>query len=158
MRSTAIPTTGRTVRTKTAFRLSYGVATTISATPATIWALLTKAADFPRWNSTIKEITGQIAPGQTIQLRATIAPERVFKLAISDLTPERGMTWRDGRAPFFTGVRTFNLTPHTNGTTDFTMVETFSGIMLPMIAGSLPDFTSTFEQYAADLKKAAEQH
>jgi hypothetical protein len=28
--------------------------------------------------------------------------------------------------------------------------------MLPMIAGSLPDFTAPFDTYAADLKKAAE--
>jgi hypothetical protein len=37
------------------------------------------------------------------------------------------------------------------------MVEVFSGLMLPMIAGSLPNFGPAFEQYAADLKRAAEQ-
>ena len=30
------------------------------------------------------------------------------------------------------------------------------GLMLPMIAGSLPDFVPVFTQYAADLKRAAE--
>jgi hypothetical protein len=29
--------------------------------------------------------------------------------------------------------------------------------MLPMIGGSLPDFRPAFDQYAADLKRAAEQ-
>ncbi len=56
----------------------------------------------------------------------------------------------------FTSVRTFTLTPHADGSTDFQMVKVFSGIMLPMIAGSLPDFTSAFEQYASDLKREAE--
>jgi hypothetical protein len=37
------------------------------------------------------------------------------------------------------------------------MAEVFSGIMLPMIAGSLPDFGPVFEQYASDLKRGAEQ-
>jgi hypothetical protein len=31
-----------------------------------------------------------------------------------------------------------------------------SGLMLPMIAGSLPDVVPVFTQYAADLKRAAE--
>jgi hypothetical protein len=36
------------------------------------------------------------------------------------------------------------------------MVERFSGIMLPLIKGSLPDFGPIFEAYARDLKRAAE--
>jgi hypothetical protein len=36
------------------------------------------------------------------------------------------------------------------------MVEVLSGLMLPMIRGSLPDFGPAFETYAADLKRAAE--
>jgi hypothetical protein len=36
------------------------------------------------------------------------------------------------------------------------MKEEFSGVMLPMIKGSLPDFAPVFEQYAEDLRRAAE--
>jgi hypothetical protein len=36
------------------------------------------------------------------------------------------------------------------------MREEFSGLMLPMIKGSLPDFAPVFEAYATDLKRAAE--
>ena len=43
-----------------------------------------------------------------------------------------------------------------DGSTEFSMVEVFRGVMLPMIAGSLPDFTAPFEQFASDLKRAAE--
>jgi len=67
------------------------------------------------------------------------------------------MVWQDGFAPMFSGVRTFSLTPKSDGTTDFSMVEVFKGIMLPMIKGSLPDFKPNFEQYALDLKTAAEK-
>jgi hypothetical protein len=59
-------------------------------------------------------------------------------------------------APMFKGVRTFTLTPKPGGTTEFRMIEVFSGLMLPMIAGQLPDFAPVFEQYARDLKRAAE--
>jgi hypothetical protein len=34
--------------------------------------------------------------------------------------------------------------------------EVFSGVMLPMIKGSLPDFAPSFEAYAEDLKREAE--
>jgi hypothetical protein len=57
----------------------------------------------------------------------------------------------------FTGVRTFTLTPKADGSTDFSMAEVYSGIMLPMIAGSLPDFRPTFEQYASGLRREAQQ-
>lgn len=153
----SLSTNGRTVRTKTAFRLSYAIATTIQAPPSRIWALLTNAADFPRWNSTVQSIEGKIAAGEKIKLRATVAPERVFNLTVSECVINTHMTWRDGMAPMFTGVRTYTLTPAAHGATDFAMVEVFSGLMLPMIAGSLPDFGPIFEQYAADLTREAQR-
>jgi hypothetical protein len=67
------------------------------------------------------------------------------------------MEWSDGMAPMFKGVRTFTLTKSASGDTEFKMVEVFSGLMLPLIKGSLPDFGPAFETYAADLKKAAER-
>jgi hypothetical protein len=150
-----IPINGRASRTKSAFRLAYTVGINIQAPPQRIWALLTNAGDFPRWNSTVKSIEGKIAAGQTIKLRATIAPERTFNLTINEFVPEKRMVWSDGNL-MFKGVRTYTLTPKADGSTDFTMAEVYSGIMLPMIAGSLPDFGPPFEQYAADLKRAAE--
>ena len=152
-----LPTDGRASRTKTAFRMEYAIAINIQARPNRIWTLLTGAEDFPRWNSTVKGITGKIALGETIKLQATIAPERTFKLAVSEFVPDERMIWRDGQAPMFTGVRTFSLSPKADGSTDFHMAEVYSGLMLPMIAGSLPDFRPTFEQYAADLKREAEK-
>ena len=37
------------------------------------------------------------------------------------------------------------------------MMEAISGLMLPMIAGSLPDQGPSFEQFLADLKAEAER-
>ena len=64
------------------------------------------------------------------------------------------MIWSDGNA-MFKGVRTYTLMPKSDGTTDFTMSEVYTGLMLPMIASSLPDFRPTFEQYLSDLKREA---
>lgn len=147
--------TPRAQRTETTFRLECSVSANIRATPKTIWALLTNAADFPRWNSTVTSIEGDIALGQRLALRVPIS-DRTFKPKVTAFEPERRMEWSDGMAPMFRGVRTFTLTPRKDGTTDFSMVEVFRGVMLPMIKGSLPDFGPPFEQYAADLAREAE--
>src|SRR5258706_11338390 len=150
-------TTASAEKSATTFRMQCAVSVTIAAAPKKIWSLLTNATDFPRWNSTVKKIDGEIALGNKLALQVTVAPDRTFKPKVTELEPEKRMVWSDGAAPMFKGVRTFTLTPRDDGSTEFSMVETFSGLMLPMIKGSLPDFGPQFEQYAADLKREAER-
>lgn len=151
-----IPVNGRATKSKSAFRMAYAVGINIKATPERVWALLTNAKDFPRWNSTIQNIEGEIARGQTIKLYVKVAPGRAFKLVVTEFTPPTHMVWSDGNF-IFRGVRTYTLTPKPDRSTDFTMSEVFSGVMLPLIAGSLPNFGPEFEKYAADLKQEAEK-
>jgi hypothetical protein len=146
----------KATKTGSAFRMECAIRTTIRASPDIIWAFLTDAASFPRWNSTVTSLEGEIAEGQTLKLTVPAAPTRVFKPKVSHVEPGRSMIWSDGMAPMFKGVRTFTLTPNADGSTDFSMKEEFSGVMLPMIKGSLPDFAPVFEAYAEDLKRAAE--
>jgi uncharacterized protein YndB with AHSA1/START domain len=138
------------------FRMSVSINANISAQPETIWRLLTDAGKFPTWNSTVSSIDGEIKLGQRLALKVPVS-ERTFKPKVTELVPNQRMTWSDGAAPMFKGTRTFTLTPNADGTTDFSMCEELKGVMLPMIKGSLPDFAPVFEQYAADLKRAAEE-
>ena len=154
--NTASQTTSPALHERSTFRMKYAVSIDIAAEPERIWALLTDAEGMSRWNSTIESIEGTIAEGNTIKLRAKIAPGRVFKLKIGKVVPGETMVWSDGFAPMFRGVRTYTLTPQPDGRTRFAMEEVFSGVMLPMIAGSLPDFGPAFEAYARDLKRASE--
>jgi hypothetical protein len=154
----SIEVNGRASKSKSTFQMGYAVGINIKAPTNKIWMLLTNAKDFPRWNSTVKNIDGNISLGEKIQLHATIAPERIFKLRVSESVPNQKMVWRDGAAPMFQGVRTYVLEAKNDGSTDFLMQEIFSGLVLPMIVKSLPDFGSTFEQYAADLKREAEKN
>ena len=148
---------GQAKKSSSAFRMECAVEVGIKASPSVVWNLLTNAADFPSWNSTVKSIDGDIKLGERLALRVTAAPDRVFKPRVTAFEPEKTMVWSDGFAPMFKGVRTFTLEPRDDGSTQFSMVEVFSGAMLPMIKGSLPDFGPPFEQYAADLKRAAEK-
>lgn len=147
---------GQAVKTKSAFKQSCGVATNIQAPVGKIWGLLTNAADFPRWNSQVESIDGQIAVGQKITLRVPYS-DRDFNLKVDKTDANKEMVWSDGMAPMFRGVRTYTLAPVADGSTDFQMVEVIAGLMLPMIAPSLPDFGPPFESYAADLKAEAER-
>ncbi len=142
-------------RTKATFSMGCAVEIAIRARPVTIWALLTNAADFPRWNSTVTRIEGEIREAGRVALQVPLTP-RIFKLKVSAVVADHGMTWSSGFAPMFRGVRTFALVARDDGTTTFTMSERFAGLMLPMIKGSLPDFGPSFEQYALDLRRAAE--
>jgi hypothetical protein len=147
----------KATKTSGAFRMDCAVTAKINATPDRIWGLLTDATGFPRWNSTVTRIDGSIAEGQTLKIQVPSAPGRVFKPKVSGVEAARTMTWSDGMAPMFRGVRVFKLTPNADGTTEFFMREEYAGLMLPMIKGSLPDFAPIFETYAADLKTAAEK-
>lgn len=142
--------------TRTTFRMSTSVTVDIDASAATVWALLTDPARQREWNSTLTSIQGEIREGGTVELVAVASPGRTFKLKVGDIVPNSQMVWSDGFAPMFRGVRTFRLTDLGGGRTRFAMDEAFAGLMLPMIAGSLPEFAPIFATYAADLARAAE--
>lgn len=147
-------TNARATMTTTTFRLEYTVKRSIRASAERVWALLTDADGFAAWNSTVTRLAGPIAVGQKLAIEVPAAPGRVFAPRVTELTRER-MTWSDGFAPMFRGVRTFTVTPAADGV-EFAMHEAFSGLMLPLIRGSLPDFAPIFETYANDLARAAE--
>lgn len=147
---------GKASNLKKTFSVETGVSISINADPSIIWTLLTQASDFPRWNSTIIEMNGTIAKGEKVTLKSTVDSSRVFKVKVTKMLPEKEMVWADGMAPFFRGVRTYSLSPNSDGSTTFSMVEKIGGLMFPMAAKHFPDFAPSFEQYAADLKKEAE--
>ncbi len=146
-----IPQNGKATTVKKTFSRETSVSIAIKADPAIVWALLTHAADYPRWNSTVISIDGKIAKGETIKLKSTLAPKRTFKLRIKELELEKRLVWGDAQ-----GNRTYTLTPQGNGTLTFTMNEKIGGFMFPLYARYLPPFDESFEQFAADLKKEAE--
>lgn len=132
------------------------VATDIQAPPERLWSLLTDAPGMTGWNSTLTSIEGPIELGGTVKMQVPEAAGRTFAPKVTRFEANRMMEWREGN-PLFLGVRTYALTPALDGrSTQFEMTETFSGPMLPLIAGRLPDFVPIFDRYAADLKARAE--
>lgn len=143
-------------QTRTAFSMTCRVEVNIRANASVIWNLLTDAKRFPEWNSTVRAIEGEIRDGERLSVRVP-GTDRAFRPRVSGFAPNKGMTWTGGFAPVFKGVRTFALRGRDDGSTDFTMEERFSGLLLPLVKGSLPDFGPVFKSYASDLQREAER-
>jgi hypothetical protein len=135
----------------------YSATTTIKASPETIWGILTDADAYPEWDPGVDRIEGRIALGEKITAFTKLNPGRAFPVTVAEFVPGRKMVWSSGMPlGLFKGERTFTLTPQGNSATEFTIREMFSGLLLPLIGRSIPDMTSTFEQFVAGLKSRAE--
>lgn len=115
---TTVLSTGRVITTKKTFSLETAVSIDIKADRRIIWALLTNANDFPRWNSTVISIDGLIAPGEKIKLKSTLDPNREFKLKVKEFDSENRLAWGDAM-----GTQVYTLKSIGNALTNFTMVE-----------------------------------
>ena len=142
---------GKATTTKKLFSRETSVSISIKAPPKTIWALLTDASQYPKWNSTVVSIEGNISPRETIKLKSTLDPKRVFKLKVKEFEPNKRLAWGDAM-----GLRVYSLS-ESRGITTFTMTEKIGGPIFPLFAKMIPSFDQSFENFAKDLKKAAEK-
>ena len=143
-------------QTNSALAMTCRIETTIQAPAAIAWRLLTDAPGFPRWNSTVTAIEGEIRDGERIRIHAP-GTKQTFTPRVSDVVAQRRMMWSDGVDPIFRGARKFELTPQSEASTLFVMEERFSGVMFALAKGMMPDFRPIFEAYANDLKREAER-
>lgn len=146
----------KVTQTRSTFSLTCRVENSIDAGPERIWSLLTDAKDFARWNSTVTGIDGRIADGERIRIHVP-GTDRTPTLRISDVLPPTHMTWTGGTVAIMRAVRTLQLKPSNGDSTFFIMEERLSGLLLPLVGGSLPDFGPIFETFASDLKREAER-
>src|ERR1700743_1198693 len=91
--ATATLAQSKATTVKTTFHRETSVSIDIEADPAIIWALLTKASDYPRWNTTVTSIEGNIALGEKIKLKSTLDAKRIFKLKVKEFVPEQKLVW-----------------------------------------------------------------
>lgn len=143
--------TGKAVTNKKTFSRETAISIDIQADRSILWALLTNASDFPRWNSTVISMEGDIKPGGKIRLKSSLDPRRVFKLSIKEFDADSRLVWGDAM-----GQRVYTLKSLGQNLTQFTMTEKIGGPIFPFIAKMIPAFDQSFEDYALDLKKEAE--
>ncbi|MBC7865639.1 MAG: SRPBCC domain-containing protein [Bacteroidia bacterium] len=136
---------------RTTFSRETSVSIEIKADSAIVWALLTKASDYTRWNSTVTSLEGEIILGEKIKLKSVLDAKRIFTLKVKEFEPEKKLVWGDGQ-----GNRIYTITKNGNGSVTFSMTEKIGGLMFPMYAKMIPPFDQSFEQFANDLKKESE--
>jgi hypothetical protein len=135
----------------------FSASSTIHASPATIWAILTDAAGYPQWDPGVIRIEGNIAPGEKVTAYTKLSPDRAFPAKVTTFEPNRKMVWIGGMPlGLFKGERTFLLTQQANGMVKFDLTEAFSGLLLPIFGRTIPDLSENFQNFADGLKRQAE--
>lgn len=141
----------RATTTRTFFSRETRVATEIAASAERVWALLTDLPQYTRWNTTIVSITGDARAGGRVTLVSTLDPKRTFTLGVKACEPPRRLVWGDAM-----GTRVYEISPGAPGRVTFRMQEKIGGPLFPLFARMIPSFDAAFDQFAADLKRAAE--
>lgn len=135
---------------------SFAVSTLIRTTPEVVWAILADGSTWTTWNTTVNKVEGVIAPGRKLKVYTKLSPGRAFSVRVSTFDPPRRMVWTGGMPlRLFKGERTYTLTPKDGGV-EFSMTEVFSGLLAPLITRSIPDLQPAFVEFAAALKRRAE--
>jgi uncharacterized protein YndB with AHSA1/START domain len=83
---------GKAITTKKTFSSETSVSATIYADPAIVWALLTHASDFPRWNSTVTSMKDEIREGGTVEIKSILDENRTFNLKIKEFCAEKRLS------------------------------------------------------------------
>jgi len=148
---TSLANNGKAATVRSTFSRQTSITISINADASIVWALLTNAADYPRWNSTVISIDGKIALGEKISLKSVLDPKRTFKLKVKDFEAGKKLVWGDAM-----GERIYTITNDQKGGVIFSMSEKIGGPLFPLFAKMIPPFDSSFERFAADLKKEAE--
>jgi hypothetical protein len=135
----------------------YEASTSIRATPEAIWSILTDAPGYATFDNGVVRVEGTIAPGETIKVVSEANPDRTFPVKVTQFEPPKAMTWSGGMPlGLFKGVRTFRLTPGSDGTTRLDVREEYTGPLLVMMWRSIPDLGPSFNAFADGVRRRAE--
>jgi len=136
---------------------SFSTTIQISTTAEVVWKILTNIQEWHQWNTTIDKIEGSIEPGAKVTVYAKVSPGRAFPLRVTELVTNKAMVWSGGiPLGLFTGERSYRLNYIDETTVEFTMNESFTGIIAPLITRSIPNLQPSFDEFAKCLKKHAE--
>jgi hypothetical protein len=136
------------------------VTTEIAAPVEVVWAQLTDTAAFPSWNPFIREFAGDLAVGAKLQVR--IAPPEskgmTFRPTVTVVEEGHRLEWL-GRVVLpgiFDGRHSFTLEATPTGTR-LTQAETFTGMLVPVLASTLAKTEAGFAAMNEALRARAEQ-
>lgn len=133
----------------------------IAAPIERVWSLLSDFAAYPSWNPFVISIEGALALGSglVVKMRPPGGSAMTFKPTVTKLDAGSGFAWR-GSLPIpglFGGEHRFELSAVAPGKVRLVHAEQFSGVLVPLLKGSLNGATRKgFEAMNQALKARAE--
>ena len=133
----------------------------IDAPAERVWKLLTDFDSYPQWNPFIRNIIGQPAPGERLEVRLAPPGGRAmtFRPKVLTAEPQRELRWLGHLlAPgLFDGEHSFSIEALHENRIRFVQREAFKGLLVPLFARGLEANTRRgFEQMNGALKERAE--
>ena len=133
----------------------------IDAPAERVWKLLTDFDSYPQWNPFIRNIIGQPAPGDRLEVRLAPPGGRAmtFRPKVLTAEPQRELRWLGHLlAPgLFDGEHSFSIQALDENRIRFVQREAFKGLLVPLFARSLETNTQRgFEEMNRALKERAE--
>ena len=110
----------------------------IAAEPARVWEMLSQFDRYGSWNPSIASLSGTLAEGEPLRLRARMPGGIVLRLrpVLTRLEPGRQLAWsaRLLSPRFLSAEHRFSIEPLPSGFTRFAQHETFDGWFAPIFA------------------------
>ena len=133
----------------------------IDAPAGKVWEVLTKFEDYPIWNPFIRQAEGQAKLGEvlSVKIQPSGGREMRFTPRVVEVEPGRRFAWLGKLVirGLFDGRHEFAVNEIENGKVEFVHSERFTGILVPVIWGSMEkDTRKGFEEMNKALKTRAE--
>jgi hypothetical protein len=129
----------------------------INAPAFIVWNTITTLDDYPKFDPNFIRIEGKVKNKEQLKIHYKPCSKWFFKAKVKDVRRFEIMVWEWG-LPFnlFKGIRTFIVTAKDDQTTEFEMVEAYSGHLLPIFASKFAHLHDPFHEFARGLKRFIE--
>lgn len=128
---------------------------TIDASPEQVWEVISDLEGFEKWNPVIVSVEGRAVVGENIAFRMVLpgGGKSRHEPKIIEATPHQALRWEGtvGAAFLARAVHEFLLRP-VEGGTSLTQKETFTGLLVPLVKGTLKRTEEGFNEMNRALK------
>lgn len=130
----------------------------IDAEPEAIWRVLTDFSSYDDWNPMLRNVQTDLQPGAQVRFEVLREGARPLKLkaSITTIREPRGLAWRGGSAAIICGEHYFRVEPLAGGRCRFHHGEHFTGVLLPLIKGTLKNAPELYRAMNEALKRRVE--
>ncbi len=137
--------------------MKYQASIDIDAPVAKVWSLLTSVEAQNKWNTTLLKLEGEFKQGGRLVFLTKITPKQPFKVTVKEMGTNHMVLTGGMPLGLFRGLRTFRVTALNEGRAKFETQEVFSGPLVGLMRKVMPDLQPSFDEFARDLKIAAER-